>query len=207
MYFSIKRGEQKGYDANLFKSSAVNKLKTLSKNGKDELVKDILDTISKMGVMFTSNHSVWKLVKSNDVVDNKKIEIAFELGQKSFLNGGSSIPAQSKELQSLFEGREIGKTPKGEPSTLDISQSYINGYESQKKIDKLKKEKDITFSLDVDSKGYVKFSESKVDNVITKDDGYSEFDLLFPFKEVMIEGKEYSSPLKRESIFRFRMGR
>jgi cell wall assembly regulator SMI1 len=62
--------------------------------------------------------------------------IAHELGR-------NRVPAQDKKLLQMFDGRNIGETPTGEASTMDLMKAWTNGWDKARSIqmvDRLTKE-------------------------------------------------------------------
>jgi len=58
----------------------------------------------------------------------EQIKKAKNLGKLAFDNGIDCVPALNKEIMNIIAGRNIGETPEGEASTMDILKAYINGW-------------------------------------------------------------------------------
>lgn len=60
--------------------------------------------------------------------------IAETYGMINHEQGNNRVPAQSKELMELISGRKIGETPKGEPTTIELMDAWLNGWDKAKRI-------------------------------------------------------------------------
>lgn len=67
------------------------------------------------------------------IVDKSKLDKALGYGEEAFKRGLLKAPAQDSKLITLLEGRKVGETPKGEPTTLQIFEYWIKGWNNHKK--------------------------------------------------------------------------
>lgn len=51
------------------------------------------------------------------------------LGTQAYKDGKKKAPFFNTELLKMLEGREIGKTPKGEASSIEIMKAYTNAWD------------------------------------------------------------------------------
>ena len=65
---------------------------------------------------------------------SSQITIAETFGMINHEQGVMRVPAQSKELTEMLDGREIGKTPNGEASSMELMTAWIKGWEKAKRI-------------------------------------------------------------------------
>lgn len=61
-------------------------------------------------------------------MEQKYLYIAEMYGSIDYASGVKCIPAQSVNVMKMIEGRKIGKTPKNEPTTLDIFDAWTKGW-------------------------------------------------------------------------------
>lgn len=67
---------------------------------------------------------------------NTQLAIAETLGMVNQQEGKNRIPAHSKSLMKMLNGRKIGQTPQGEAPTVDIMDSWLKGWDKAKRIDR-----------------------------------------------------------------------
>ena len=60
--------------------------------------------------------------------------IAETLGMIAHENGKNRVPAQDSSWFPMIEGRQIGQTPAGEPSTVEILDAWLKGWDKAKNI-------------------------------------------------------------------------
>lgn len=70
---------------------------------------------------------------NNNSKHDQQLSDAHELGLSS-LARGKEQPAQDGELLKMFTGREVGKTPEKEASTIDLINSWIKGRERVERL-------------------------------------------------------------------------
>jgi hypothetical protein len=63
-----------------------------------------------------------------------QITTAETLGMTNYAQGIMRAPSQSKELMNMLAGRQIGKTPKNEASSIKLMDAWIKGWDKAKKI-------------------------------------------------------------------------
>ena len=59
------------------------------------------------------------------------LNIAYALGSDAAVNGFLRVPISDSNIRDMINGRQIGFTPKGEPSTVDIFKSWIRGWDEE----------------------------------------------------------------------------
>ena len=65
---------------------------------------------------------------------NSQITIAETLGMICHEQGIMRVPAHCKELNNMLKGRQVGKTPKGEASSIEIFKAWTNGWDKAKRM-------------------------------------------------------------------------
>jgi hypothetical protein len=66
----------------------------------------------------------------------KKTQInqAMTFGMIAFENGKMRVPAQDGQLINMMNGREIGQTPEGEASSINLIKSWCAGWDTAKRL-------------------------------------------------------------------------